>query len=101
MNKILIFLDLIGDMKNLKHYIVLIFIGLLIFQFSFIFLMNVYDIQFTNSKYFSSQAMSYRLKETLIPASRGNIYDSNLNPLVTNTRGFNLGVIPSKVKKQK
>jgi len=49
--------------------------------------MNVYDIQFTNSKYFSSQAMSYRLNETLIPASRGNIYDSNLNPLVTNTRG--------------
>lgn len=98
MNKILIFLVLIGDMKNLKHYIVLIFIGLLIFQFSFIFLMNVYDIQFTNSKYFSSQAMSYRLKETLIPASRGNIYDSNLNPLVTNTRGFNLGVVPSKLK---
>lgn len=98
MNKILIFLVLIGDMKNLKQYIVLIFIGLLIFQFSFIFLMNVYDIQFTNSKYFSSQAMSYRLKETLIPASRGNIYDSNLNPLVTNTRGFNLGVVPSKLK---
>ena len=69
--------------------------------FSGLFLKNVYDLQFTNSEYFQEQALSYRIKSETLKAKRGSIYDKNLNPLVTSSQAFNIGIYPNKISNVK
>ena len=66
--------------------------------FSGLFLKNIYDLQFTNSEYFQEQALSYRVKSETLKAKRGSIYDKNLQPIVTSTQSFNIGIYPDKVE---
>ncbi len=66
--------------------------------FSGLFLKNVYDLQFTNSKYFQEQALSYRIKSETLKAKRGSIYDKNIQPIATSTQSFNIGIYPDKVE---
>lgn len=85
-------------MHNVRSKFVMSLLTIAIFYSSFLFLKAVYEIQFIEAKYFTSQAMSYRLKETTLKASRGTIFDTNLIPIVTNSRGFDVGIIPRDIK---
>ena len=61
------------------------------------FISTVHDLQFTNSEYFKDQALSYRIKSNKLKASRGNIYDTNLNVVASSSRSFNIGVFPKQI----
>ena len=66
-------------MNNVRSKFVMGLLTVAIFYSSFLFLKAVYEIQFIEAKYFTSQAMSYRLKETTLKASRGTIFDDKSN----------------------
>ncbi|MDA9607108.1 penicillin-binding protein 2 [Candidatus Actinomarina] len=64
---------------------------------SYVFISTVHELQFTNSEYFKDQALSYRVKSNKLKASRGNIYDTNLNVVASSSRSFNIGIFPKQV----
>jgi cell division protein FtsI/penicillin-binding protein 2 len=82
---------------KIKSLLLFSSISLLVVSSSFIFISTVHDLQFTNSEYFKDQALSYRIKSNKLKASRGNIYDTNLNVVASSSRSFNIGIFPKQI----
>ena len=82
---------------RMKSLILFSLIVSLVVSFSFVFISTVHDLQFTNSEYFKDQALSYRVKSNKLKASRGNIYDTNLNIVASSSRSFNIGIFPNQI----
>ena len=82
---------------KIKSLLLFSLITTLVVSSSFVFVSTVHDLQFTNSEYFKDQALSYRVKSNKLKASRGNIYDTNLNVVASSSRSFNIGIFPDQV----
>ena len=85
------------NLFKIKSLLLFTLISALVLSSSYIFISTVHDLQFTNSEYFKDQALSYRIKSNKLKASRGNIYDTNLNVVASSSRSFNIGVFPKQI----
>jgi cell division protein FtsI/penicillin-binding protein 2 len=85
------------NLFKLKSLLLFSLIATLVTGSSFVFISTVHDLQFTNSEYFKDQALSYRVKSNKLKASRGNIYDTNLNVVASSSRSFNIGIFPNQI----
>lgn len=85
------------NLFKIKSLLLFSLIVLVVVSSSFVFISTVHDLQFTNSEYFKDQALSYRVKSNKLKASRGNIYDTNLNVVASSSRSFNIGIFPDQI----
>lgn len=85
------------NLFKIKSLLLFSLIVLVVVGSSFVFISTVHDLQFTNSEYFKDQALSYRVKSNKLKASRGNIYDTNLNVVASSSRSFNIGIFPDQI----
>jgi cell division protein FtsI/penicillin-binding protein 2 len=85
------------NLFKLKSLLLFSLIATSVVGSSFVFISTVHDLQFTNSEYFKDQALSYRVKSNKLKASRGNIYDTNLNVVASSSRSFNIGIFPNQI----
>ena len=81
---------------KIKSLLLFSLITTLVVSSSFVFISTVHDLQFTNSEYFKDQALSYRVKSNKLKASRGNIYDTNLNVVASSSRSVSYTVFPKQ-----
>ena len=86
------------NLFKMKSILLFSLIFTVVVSSSYIFISTVHELQFTNSEYFKDQALSYRIKSNKLKASRGNIYDTNLNVVASSSRSFNIGIFPKQVK---
>ena len=86
------------NLFKMKSILLFSLIFTVVISSSYIFISTVHELQFTNSEYFKDQALSYRIKSNKLKASRGNIYDTNLNVVASSSRSFNIGIFPKQVK---
>ena len=89
---------MIVNYKKVK--LVTIFISILLFTATsfYLFIDEVYKLQFSDSEYYRNQAFSYREKTEIIEASRGAILDRNYIVMADNISSFNVGINPKKIK---
>lgn len=87
--------------KKVKEVLLFVLVNATFFTGASLFLSTVYDLQFSQSDYFQNQALSYREKVEVLEASRGSIYDRNLNVISSSVQSFNIGIRPSEVIDQK
>ncbi|MBH44940.1 MAG: hypothetical protein CMD88_05745 [Gammaproteobacteria bacterium] len=89
---------MIVNYKKVK--LVTIFISILLFTATsfYLFIDEVYKLQFSDSEYYRNQAFSYREKIEIIEASRGAILDRNYIVMADNISSFNVGINPKKIK---
>ena len=92
---------MIGNYKKTK--LISIFLTILLFTLGsfYLFIQEVYELQFSNSEYYRNQAFSYREKIETIEARRGSILDENYIVLADNISSFNIGIYPKKIKNTK
>ena len=92
---------MIGNYKKAK--LISIFLTILLFTLGsfYLFIQEVYELQFSNSEYYRNQAFSYREKIETIEARRGSILDENYIVLADNISSFNIGIYPKKIKNTK
>ncbi|MFL2658935.1 MAG: peptidoglycan D,D-transpeptidase FtsI family protein [Candidatus Actinomarina sp.] len=86
------------NLFKVKNVLLFSLIFTVVVSSSYIFISAVHELQFTNSEYFKDQALSYRIKYNKLKASRGNIYDTNLNVVASSSRSFNIGIFPKQVR---
>ena len=86
------------NLFKVKNVLLFSLIFTVVVSSSYIFISAVHELQFTNSEYFKDQALSYRIKSNKLKASRGNIYDTNLNVVASSSRSFNIGIFPKQVR---
>ena len=86
------------NFQRLKNYFLIFIVFFTVLGSSYVFILTVYELQFTNSDYFKNQALSYRVKTEKLKASRGNIYDKNLLVLSSSSRSYNIGIFPTKIE---
>lgn len=78
-------------MKNREHLARYVFIGVLSVAFVVVFLVRLININVTGSGYFAETAHNnYTTRTETLQALRGEIYDRNGKPLVTNEYHYNL-----------
>ena len=90
--------------KNYKKAkLISIFLSILIFTTGsfYLFIQEVYKLQFSDSEYYRNQAFSYREKTEIIEASRGSILDRNFIVIADNISAFNIGITPKEIKNSK
>ena len=89
---------MIVNYKKVK--LVTIFISILLFTATsfYLFIDEVYKLQFSDSEYYRNQAFSYREKTEIIEASRGAILDRNYIVMADTISAFNIGINPKKIK---
>ena len=89
---------MIVNYKKVK--LVNIFISILLFTATsfYLFIDEVYKLQFSDSEYYRNQAFSYREKTEIIEASRGAILDRNYIVMADTISAFNIGINPKKIK---
>tara|TARA_Y100000590_G_scaffold162466_2_gene186253 strand:- start:591 stop:2279 length:1689 start_codon:yes stop_codon:yes gene_type:complete len=89
---------MIGNYKKAK--LISIFLTILLFTLGsfYLFIQEVYELQFSSSEYYRNQAFSYREKIEIIEARRGSILDENYIVLADNISSFNIGIYPKKIK---
>ena len=92
---------MIGNYKKAK--LISIFLTILLFTLGsfYLFIQEVYELQFSSSEYYRNQAFSYREKIETIEARRGSILDENYIVLADNISSFNIGIYPKKIKNTK
>ena len=88
---------MIRSYKNAK--LVAIFLSILLITTTcfYLFIEEVYELQFSDSEYYRNQAFSYREKTEIIEASRGSILDKNYIVLADNVSSYNIGINPKKI----
>ncbi len=88
---------MIRSYKNVK--LVAIFLSILLITTTcfYLFIEEVYELQFSDSEYYRNQAFSYREKTEIIEASRGSILDKNYIVLADNVSSYNIGINPKKI----
>ena len=88
---------MIRSYKNTK--LVAIFLSILLITTTcfYLFIEEVYELQFSDSEYYRNQAFSYREKTEIIEASRGSILDKNYIVLADNVSSYNIGINPKKI----
>ena len=88
---------MIRSYKNAK--LVAIFLSILLITTTcfYLFIEEVYELQFSDSEYYRNQAFSYREKTEIIEASRGSILDKNYIVLADNISSYNIGINPKKI----
>ena len=64
---------------------------------SFLFIEEIYKLQFIESDYFNNQALSNRQKVEVIEAKRGTILDRNYIDISESINSFNIGIYPNKI----
>ncbi len=86
-----------------KAKLVTIFLSILLFITAsfYLFIQEVYKLQFSDSEYYRNQAFSYREKTEIIEASRGSILDRNYIVMSDSISAFNIGINPEKIKNSK
>ena len=90
--------------KNYKKVkLISIFLSILIFTATsfYLFIEEVYKLQFSDSEYYRNQAFSYREKTEIIESNRGAILDRNYIVLADSVSAFNIGINPKKIKNSK
>ena len=59
---------------------------------------SLFNLQILNYEKYQSEVINQMTSETTVRASRGNIYDTKMNLLVTNTTVWRVFIDPSKIK---
>lgn len=78
-------------MKNKEHFARYVFMGILAVTFVIVFLIRLINIDITSGGYYAETARNnYKTRTETIQALRGEIYDRNGKPLVTNEYHYNL-----------
>jgi len=84
--------------KKTKLTILFIFLNIFALFSSFLFIEQIYKLQFSQSDYFKNQALSNRQKVEIIEARRGAILDRNFNDISESINSFNIGIYPNQIK---
>ncbi|MFL2694115.1 MAG: peptidoglycan D,D-transpeptidase FtsI family protein [Candidatus Actinomarina sp.] len=87
--------------KKFKLSSLFIFLNIIILFSSLLFIEEIYKLQFTDSEYFKSKALSNRQKVDVIDAKRGSILDRNFNEVSETVNAFNIGIYPNKLEDKK
>ena len=83
--------------KKTKLTILFVFLNLFALLSSFLFIEQIYQLQFSNSDYFQNIALSNRQKVEVIEARRGTILDRNFNDISESINSFNIGIYPNQI----
>jgi len=84
--------------KKTKLTILFVFLNLFALFSSFLFIEQIYKLQFSQSEYFKNQALSNRQKVEVLEARRGTILDRNFNDISESVNSFNIGIYPNQIK---
>ena len=84
--------------KKTKLTTLFIFLNIFALFSSFLFIEQIYKLQFSQSDYFNNQALSNRQKVEIIEARRGAILDRNFNDISESINSFNIGIYPNQIK---
>jgi len=76
--------------KNIMWRVILVYA--FVFLFGFTIIAKVAIIQFKEGNYWKEKAQTLTTQEFVVDASRGNIYDSNLNLLATSLPYYEFGI---------
>jgi cell division protein FtsI/penicillin-binding protein 2 len=87
--------------RKIKEIILFGLVNLFFISSALLFISTVYGVQFSNSDYFQNQALSYREKVVTLEASRGSIYDRNLNVVSSSIQAYDIGIRPNEVTNKK
>ena len=87
--------------RKMKLSILFVIINIIALAGSVLFVEEIYEIQFLQSEYYKSKALSNRQKVEVIEARRGSVLDKNFNIVSESIDAFNIGIYPDKLKDKK
>ena len=87
--------------KKAKLTVLFIILNIFIMFSSYLFIDEIYKLQFSQTEYFKNQALSSRQKVDVIEAKRGSILDRKYNEVSESINAFNIGIYPDKLNDKK
>jgi len=87
--------------KKAKLTVLFIILNIFIMFSSYLFIDEIYKLQFSQTEYFKNQALSSRQKVDVIEAKRGSILDRKFNEVSESINAFNIGIYPDKLNDKK
>ena len=85
------------NLKKIKLSSLFILLNIFVLFTSFLFIEEIYKLQFSHSEYFKNQALSNRQKIDIIEAKRGSILDREFNEVSETINAFNIGIYPEQI----
>ncbi len=77
------------------------FLALIIFIIMVIYILRLFSMQIFAGSEYRNQSVKISRKTRIIPAERGEIYDRNSFPLVSNTESFAIDITPGEIPPEK